>query len=326
MKFAITGGTGFVGRHLARELVASGHDVVLVARGIDRRDPSIARLPGATLAVVGTGDAALLAEAFAGCDAVAHCAGINRELGLQTYQAVHVEGTAKVVEAARVAGVPRVVMLSFLRARPCCDSPYHESKWEAEEIVRGSGLEFTVVKAGMIYGRGDHMLDHLSHAFYTFPVFALVGRDQPVAPLAVEDVVRVLAAALVEGRLSDQTVAIVGPEPMPASVAIKRVADVVGRHPVMFRLPVWVHVLLARLFELVMVVPLVARAQVRILSESVVDPLPPADPVPADLRPRLGFTREQIQRGLPEPGPFGVSDLRVSASCSGRNIRSASRG
>ena len=50
-------------------------------------------------------------------------------------------------------------MLSFLRARPDCGSPYHESKWAAEQLIRESGLDYTILKAGMIYGRGDHLID-----------------------------------------------------------------------------------------------------------------------------------------------------------------------
>ncbi len=161
MKVAVTGGTGFVGRHLARELVASGHEVVLIVRGADRRDWSVLQLPRVRLEEIGLGDVEELKCAFAGCEAVADCVGINREMGEQTYRRVHVEGTMNVVEAARLAGVGRILMLSFLRARPGCGSGYHESKWAAEEIVRGSGLDNTVLKAGVIYGKGDHMLDHL---------------------------------------------------------------------------------------------------------------------------------------------------------------------
>jgi NADH dehydrogenase len=185
-RIAITGGTGFVGGHLARSLAAQGHSVVLISR-----------------TRVGIADTDRLAAAFRGCDAVAHCAGINRELGSQTFEHVHVEGTRNVVDAARRAGVGKIVLVSFLRARPDCGSGYHESKWAAEQIVRESGLDYTILKPGVIYGRGDHMLDHLSHAFHTFPVFGLVGlSERPVRPLAVEDVVRVLAAALVGGRMS----------------------------------------------------------------------------------------------------------------------------
>src|SRR6185503_18482588 len=165
MKIAITGGTGFVGGQLARELVAAGHQVVLVARGRDRRDLEVRGLRGASLELAGLDDPERLERAFRGCEAVAHCAGINREIGPHTFRAVHVEGTRNVVEAARRAGARRLAVLSFLRARPGCGSGYHESKWEAEEIARASGLDWTVLKAGVIYGRGDHMLDHLSHAF-----------------------------------------------------------------------------------------------------------------------------------------------------------------
>lgn len=187
MRVAITGGTGFVGRHLARALVSSGHEVALVARGEDQRDSGILQSPGARFFRSDLSDVSELTRTFAACGAVVHCAGINREIGMQTYERVHVEGTRHVVEAARRAGVGKIALLSFLRARPDCGSGYHESKWAAEEIVRHSGLDYTVLKVGVIYGLGDHMLDHLSHALHTFPIFATVGfDDKPVRPLAVE--------------------------------------------------------------------------------------------------------------------------------------------
>ena len=132
MRIAITGGTGFVGGHLARRLAAEGHQVVIISRGADRRDQTIRHLPNATFCPVGTGDEDRLADAFAGCDAVAHCAGINREISAQTYERVHVRGTQSVVNAARRAGVKKIVLVSFLRARPGCGSGYHESKFAAE--------------------------------------------------------------------------------------------------------------------------------------------------------------------------------------------------
>ena len=78
----------------------------------------------------------------------------------------------------------------------------------------------------------------------------------------------------------------------------------------MLRAPVWSHYALARFWEWTMKVPLVARAQVRILSEGVVEPALPCDPLPLDLVPKRKFTDEQIRKGLPEPGPFTLRDLR----------------
>jgi uncharacterized protein YbjT (DUF2867 family) len=311
---AVTGGTGFIGRHLAQSLVADGHEVFLLARGINRREEPILKKPHTTFVASDLSDPNDLMAAFAGCQAVAHCAGINREMGKQTYRSVHIEGTRNVVEAARQAGVKKIVLMSFLRARPNCGSAYHESKWEAERIVRESGLDYTIIKAGMVYGRGDHMLDHLSHALHTFPLFAMVGfKEKGIRPLAVEDLVAVLRAALVEDRLTCQTVAITGAEEFYLSEAVRRVARVTGRNVRMVRAPVWFHYALARFFEWTMKIPLVARTQVRILSEGVVEPALPCDPLPSDLLPIRKFTDDQIRKGLPEPGRFSVSDLRCCA-------------
>jgi nucleoside-diphosphate-sugar epimerase len=303
MRVAITGATGFVGSHLATRLTSEGHEVVRIGRRA-RANEEIVLAP--------LDDVDQLASAFAGCQAVAHCAGINRETGDQTYDRVHVKGTRNVVEAARRAGVQRIVLMSFLRARPDCGSAYHESKWAAEEIVRQSELDYTIIKAGVTYGRGDHMLDHLSHAFHTFPIFALVGlKEQTLRPLAIEDLVHVMRAALIDRRLKRQTIALVGPEEMYLREAVLRVAEVAGKKPVLFPLPVWCHRLLARVFELTMKVPLISVAQVQILAEGVVEPSSPVSPLPYDLMPTRRFTPEQIRNGLPHPAPFSAGDLRL---------------
>jgi NADH dehydrogenase len=315
MKVAVTGGTGFVGGHLARALVAEGHQVVAVARGVDRRDPELARTPGIQFFASDLSDAEQLVEGFAGCEVVAHCAGINREIGDQTYERVHVRGTANVLEAASRAQVRKVILLSFLRARPDCGSAYHESKWAAEEMVRNSSLDYTVIKSGMIYGRGDHMLDHLSRLLCTMPLLATVGlRERLTRPLAIADLVRVLQAAIIDGRLSRRTVAITGPEELFLSEAVRRVARVLGRRVLVVAMPVWFHYGLAVLLERIMTIPLASRAQVRILSEGVVAPARDCDPLPADLSPRMPFTAERIEEGLPVLEPFGLKDLRCCVS------------
>jgi NADH dehydrogenase len=308
MKVAITGGTGFVGRHLAERVLGEGHEVVLISRHSGKpADPP----DRATWVASDLSDPDVLADAFTGCNAVAHCAGINRELGSQTFERVHVEGTRRVVEAAQRAGVRRIALMSFLRARPDCGSAYHESKWAAEETVRASGLDYTIIKAGMVYGRGDHMLDHLSHAFHTLPLLATVGfREKAIRPLAIDDLVQVLQAALIEGRLPRKTVALAGAEELLLSEAAGRVAQVLGRRAWIFPAPILFHRLLAQVCEWTMKVPLVAKAQVQILIEGVVEPATACDPLPAELVPLRQFTPDQIRRGLPEPGAFGIRDLR----------------
>lgn len=293
MRIAITGGTGFVGGHLAARLDPAGTVIVSRRTGVD------------------IDDADALAAAFAGCDVVVHAAGINREIGDQTFERVHVEGTRTMIDAARLAGVKRIVMVSFLRARPNCGSAYHETKWAAEELIRQSGIPHTILKASMVYGRGDHMVDHVSRAVKTWPVFATVGfRERTVRPIPIDDFVDVLLAAA-EGRIPDETVAVMGAEELPLGDAVRRIARVVGRKPLFIAVPVWSIRILAQLTEWLMIVPLVAKAQATMLAEGVSEPEPWAPEVPIDMRPSRPFSEESIRMALPDEGRFGWRDLRA---------------
>ena len=307
-RVAVTGGTGLVGSHVARELLARGDAAVLVAR---HPGTSLSRDQRIGVVSAPIDDEHALRAAFDGCDAVIHCAGINRERGTQTYERVHVHGTRAVVGAAQRAGVRHIALVSFLRARPACGSAYHESKWSAEEIVRDSGLSYTIVKPGVIFGRGDHMLDHLSRAFHTFPIFGLVGvaSTRRLRPVAVEDVARILAAAATDPRLKDRTVPVLGPEELRLATAVRRVAAITGCHPLFVPMPVTAHRVLAWCFERTMTVPLVSAAQVRILSEGLVEPVLAPDALPDDLEPRTPFSHDAIRARLPAPDRFHRSDL-----------------
>lgn len=300
MRVAITGGTGFVGRHLAARLDLANTVIISRRTGIDIENVDA------------------LAAAFEGCDVVVHAAGINREIGEQTFERVHVEGTAAMVEAARRAGVKRIVMVSFLRARPDCGSGYHETKWAAEELIRQSGIDHTILKASMMYGHGDHMVDHVSRAVKTWPVFATVGfRERSVRPIPIDDFVEVMLAAI-EGLISEPTVAVMGAEELPLGAAVRRIARVVGRKPLYIAVPVWSIRILAQLTEWIMIVPLVAKAQAKMLAEGVSEPAPWAPELPIELRPSHPFSEERIRAALPAEGRFGWSDLRVSRRLRGR--------
>jgi len=322
MKIAITGATGFVGRHLALALNRLGHEVVLIARGLDERDREIRTLPNSTFYKIGLEETEKLGQAFNGCDAIAHCAGINRERHPGDYQKVHVDGTASVIEAASHASVHKIVLMSFFRARPHCKSGYHESKWRAEELVRNSGLDYTVLKCGMAYGLGDHMLDHLSHVLYTLPVFGTVGfNEKLIYPVAVSDVVAIMVAALTEKKLSRETVAVRGPDAMLLSDAVKIVAGSIHKTAIIFPMPVAFHYTMAAVLEKVMKVPLVSTAQIRMLEEGFSEAYPADLSTPqGELKPQTRFSEQTIRAGLPPAGPFTNKDLLLGCHRASRNF------
>ena len=300
MKIAVTGGTGFIGRHVTRDLVSRGHEVIVIARGHYTRNTQ--PVEGATFIALDANDTDKLTQAFEGCDAVVHCAGTSVEDAQQTFQRLHVEGTRSAVTASERAHVKKFVLISYLSVRPNVKSEYHTTKWQGEEIVRSSKLNFTILKAGLIYGQGDHLIHNLSNLFSRMPVFAAVGlREKSVRLVAVEDLVEVIRASLDEDRFARQTVAVLGPEEFPFSQAARRIAKTIGKPSlIVLPFPVFFHRILAFFSERFMPKPLITKSQVQMLADGINKPTLESVPLPDDLKPRTLFTEEQIRKGLPK--------------------------
>lgn len=312
MLIAITGGTGFVGRHLAKRLVSQGHTVRVIARGVDPGAPWMKEHSQVEFVRGSVSSLPALQKAFRGCDSVAHLAGINHETEQQDFHEVHVRGTELVVEAVQRQEVDHLSLLSFLRARPDDRSGYHDSKWRAEEIVRSSGCTSTILKAGVIYGKGDHMVDHLSKILRMLPVFFLVGRSpRKTAPVHVSDVVDLLLGGIKSNRLNNRTVAVTGPEQMYLKEAVQRVANVLDRDPYFVRLPLFLQYVNAGMMELLVDEPPASLAQVQILSEGVIEPVPEGvcGSIPVPLQPDRAFTEERIKQALPDRERFDMADV-----------------
>ena len=301
MKIAITGGTGFIGRHLARDLVARGHEVLVISRGKYTRNTQ--PIEGAIFASIDINDTAKLTEAFRGCGAVAHCAGTSTETAGQTYHRLHVDGARSAATAAENAGVKKFVLVSYLSIRPNVNSAYHSTKWQGEEIVRASKLNYTILKAGLVYGPGDHLINNLSNLFKKMPVFATVGiKEKTVRLLAVEDLVDVIRVCLLdEDRFSRQSVAVTGPEEFPFSEAARRISRTMGKSSIIvLPFPVFFQRVLAWFSERFMPKPLVTKSQVQMLADGISQPTAESIPLPAEMQPKIRFTEEQIEKGLPK--------------------------
>ena len=244
MRVLITGASGFVGRAVSAAVVRSGHET----RGMTRRPP-VQPLPGewVTGSVVSGED---LRRAMDGCDAVIHLVGIIGEVGDQTFERVHREGTRRVVEACTASGIRRLIHMSALGTRPGAISGYHRSKWAAEEIVRGSGLDWTVFRPSVIYGPGDGFVNLFVRIGRWSPVLPVIGRaDALLQPVPVEAVAGAFAAALDSPASIRRTYDLCGPEPMTLAAILRIVHDHTGRRRWLVGVPTAVARVQAALLE-----------------------------------------------------------------------------
>lgn len=214
MKILITGGTGFVGTALRRAVKEEGHDVRLLVRAgsVDKVD----RREGFDVLVGDALDTHACMRAMDGVDAVVHLVGIHRERpddGM-TYEAMHTEATYAVVEAARRCHVPRFIYMSGLGARPDAPSRYHRTKWESEEIVRKSGMRYTIFRPSIIFGPGDEFHPIMAELVHRSVVPVIDGGKSLLQPVALHDVANAMARSLVMPETQGKEIEVGGPDRM----------------------------------------------------------------------------------------------------------------
>jgi uncharacterized protein YbjT (DUF2867 family) len=165
---------------------------------------------------------------MAGCDAVIHLVGIIREHPTHgvTFDLLHTQATQNVLEAASASGIRRYLHMSALGTRADAASRYHQTKWAAEEAVRASGLEWTIFRPSIIYGRGDGLVTLLASMIRRLPAVPVIGSGrQRLQPIPVEQVAAGFVGALDLPATIKQTYEVGGPEP----VTMIELLDLIGR-------------------------------------------------------------------------------------------------
>jgi nucleoside-diphosphate-sugar epimerase len=228
LRFAVTGANGFVGRQLVRHAVGRGFEAVGIVRSAVAA--RMVSADGGHPALVSGLSAEALAPVFAGCRAVVHLAQIGGERGGATYDAVNVSGTQAVIDAARAAGVPRVVYFSGLGvahyglARRCTNR-YFLSKLSAEILLFRSDRETVVFRPSYILGPGGGLVPSLLTEMAGGEVEMPGDGAYRMQPIAARDV-----AALVLAAVEREPAGLMhGDGPGP------RVYDLVGPEPVSYR-------------------------------------------------------------------------------------------
>ncbi len=263
-RIAITGGTGFVGLHTSRALVAAGHEVRLVARGA-RRGP---RVNGTQMARADVVSGEGLVEALRGSDVLLHLAAVIRERGSQTFDNVNRKGAENVVAAAQQAGVGHIIHLGALGAEPDPDFPYLFSKWQGEQAIRGSGIPFDVLRPSLMFGIGDGFFTRMVKLIRWNPVVPVPGDGRSMfQPFAVSDLGRVVVQCVETGPrrlLAD----IGGPEWLSLEEIIDIIKGVMGTRRRNVHVPIPAMLPAAIVFDALLPNPPVTPQQLKLLAKS----------------------------------------------------------
>ncbi len=187
--FFIAGGTGFIGRHLISALAAGGMQAVCLVRSPAKSE--ICKKAGFDVAIGDITDRESLKGKLDNCDTVVHLVGIIEEKEGLSFERVHVSGTENLVDEAKKAKVKHFFYQSALGALPSSWSRYLKTKAEAEEIVRTSGIPFTIFRPSLVVGNGDGFTLMLKELIASSPVVPVPGDGKAkFQPLYIGDWVK----------------------------------------------------------------------------------------------------------------------------------------
>jgi len=276
----IFGGSGFVGRYVARRLALQGWRVRVAVRR-----PNEA-LFVRTLGTVGqvepilanVRDEASTRAALAGSDAVVNCVGLMQENGKQKFDSVHIEAAGRIARLAKLEGVSTLVHMSALSADPASSSTYARTKAEGEAKVLAEFPNAVILRPSVIFGPEDGFFNRFAWMSRFTCVLPLVGAKTMFQPVYVDDV----AKAAVMGATGEATRGVYelgGPAEYSFKDLMQGMLGVVRRRRVIVNIPFWVARIQGWFFDLasamtggLFVNRILTRDQVRLLKhDNVVD-------------------------------------------------------
>jgi NADH dehydrogenase len=227
-RIVVLGGTGFVGSHLIPRLASQGLSITVLSRNRERHR-ELTVLPTVRVVSANVYDPNVLAAHFKGADAVINLVGILNESGFDGagFRRAHVELTRLVIDAMKAAGVSRLLQMSALRAGEG-ESWYLKTRGEAEAQVKASGLDWTIFRPSVIFGRGDGLFNRFATLLKLSPVLPLARAEARFAPVYVGDVCAAFERALADRATIGQIYELGGPEVVTLREIVTMTRDALG--------------------------------------------------------------------------------------------------
>lgn len=270
-KIAVLGSSGFIGMHLTLFLLQMGCHLKLLYH---RTDPDYVSPRGQIESVMGSiNDVEALERCFTGCSHVYHLVGIIAETRTKTFQRTVAEGSKTIIAAAKKAGVAKIIYLSALGASKDAGTAYFRTKWEAEQAVIDSGLEYTIFRPSIVYGVRDKFINRIASMIKYSPVVPVIGDGRyRLQPVYVEELAAVMAQASRLDKTSGKIYDVGGPEQLTYMEILNIIMRVLGRKRLIAQIPIsWARLAAAVMEKVLKPAPL-TRDQIRMLEkESICD-------------------------------------------------------
>jgi len=297
MRVHVTGGSGFLGTHVVSLLAAGGFEVTALARSVQAADKVTAA--GARAVAGDLDDPASIDAAFSasGAEALVNLA----SLGFGHAPAI--------VAAAEEAGMRRAVFVSTTAVTTTLDSRSKGVRLAAEDTVRASSLDWTILRPTMIYGSvGDRNMGRLLRLVRRTPMVPLPGGGRRLQqPVHVDDLAMAVVAALTAPAAVGRVYDIAGPEPLTLRQVVVQAGDAVGRTPRLVDVPLAPMIVLTRLYERLAPSPRLKVEQLQRLAEDKVFDIGPA-------RLDLGFEPRSFAVGIREEAESLVAGSQAAGS------------
>ncbi|SYZ74107.1 conserved hypothetical protein [Candidatus Zixiibacteriota bacterium] len=264
MRIAVTGATGFIGQNLIRALALTGNEIIGLARHTSKiqSHPTNVRYMAADI-----NDAESLPRTLQKVNVIYHLVGIIAETKELTFTGTVVTGTENIIAACKSAGVGKIIYLSALGTGSDAMGKYFRSKWEAEEKIRNSGLEYAIIRPSVVYGPGDRFINMLARMIKYFPVTPIPGSGRMrLQPIYVENLTALLVSILDSPGAWGKTLEIGGPEALEYRQMIAIIKKVLNRRRPNIYIPLRLMKLSAAVLESFMKPSPLTRDQIGMLS------------------------------------------------------------
>lgn len=303
VRVLITGANGQLGRRLIARLARDGADAVAVVRS-ERAASLLRGLPDAErlrIEILDYADAARLTEAARGCDFAVHLVGILKEGPTSRYADAHEGATRSLAEAARTAGLRRVVYLSILDTHPDSANACLASKGRAERILLGSGVPALILRVPMVLGPGDDTARIVRGEALARWLPLVDGGRTRAQPIFADDVIDAIVAGLTVPGLDDTSLDLAGPTSLPQRELIALAGALHGNRPRVVSVPRGLALPLVGLLERLVADPPFTRTSLEVIvGDDDVDPKPACDRLGIELTPLDEMLRRCVGPEAPE--------------------------